>query len=429
MNEPLELEPGPDRRLCDHPEIGAAGIARLRAGGLVAVAGLGTLGARVALALGTLGVPLLLIDPGRVEPVNVGLQPYDRDDVGRLKTEALLWRLCAIRPGLALACHAQDVRLLGPRLLEPCRLIVGAVDSFTARLALSETATHLGIPYLDLALDGTGRALYGRVSGYDPSRGSACYTCGWDAETWDSVNREEGGSGCAILATAIHAAEATRSEAPPTFALPGLAEVIVGLGTIQAVRLLLGTTEPGHVIGRECRINLSAGRYCEAMLTRDPRCRSSHRRWTTELLDCVPAGLSLGALFARAGRCLGGDGDVVLAVPDRPLVLQAACPACRHPVATTCLHEALPPCPACRGPLIPLIEGLRTRIGPEDVAQSLDRTWADLGVPPGGAVQATNRDGEERVFLFASGTATPWESGRDRPGIAAPMARGPAPVE
>jgi molybdopterin/thiamine biosynthesis adenylyltransferase len=432
MDEPAgrERELGPDGRLYAHPEIGAAGITRLRAGGPVAVVGLGTVGARGALALGSLGVPLLLIDSGHVDPVNVGLQPYDRDDVGRLKTEVLGRRLRAIRPELALTSHAEDVRRLGLRLLAPCRLILGAVDSFGVRVWLAQAATHLGIPYLDLALDGTGRALYGRVSGYDPGGGSACYTCGWDSETWDGVSREEGGSGCAVLAAAIHAADAsanaTRLEPPPTLALPGLAEVVAGLGTIQAVRLLLGT-EHVRVIGRECRINLSAGRYSEAALTRDPRCRSSHRPWTIQLLDRVPAELSLGSLFERAGRCLGGE--VMLTVPDRPLVLQAACPACRCPVATARLREALPPCPTCQGRLIPLVAGLRTRFGPGDVAQVLDRTWAELGLPPGGAVCAVSQSEEERVFLFACEAATPWESARDQPGIAAPIVRESAPAE
>jgi len=428
MNEPLERELGPDRRLRDHPEIGASGIAQLRAGGPVAVAGLGTLGARLTLALVALGVPLLLIDSGRVEPVNVGMQPYDCDDVGQLKTVALLRRLGAIRPDLAATSYAQDVRQLGPRLLLPCRLIVGALDSFNARVALYQTATHLGIPYLDLALDGTGRALYGRVGGYDPSGGSACYTCGWDSETWDGANREEGGSGCAALAASD--TMVARPETSPTLALPGLAEVVAGLGAIQVVRLLLGSDPAlSRVIGRECRINLSAGRYSEATLTHNPRCRSSHRRWTTFLLDRAPAEQSLASLFELAERSLGGA--IALAVPDQPLVLQAACPVCRRPVATVSLRGTLPPCPMCRGRLIPLVAGLRARFGTEDVAHVLDRNCAELGVPPGGAVCATNRNEEELVFLFACDrdAGTPWESRRNRPGTAAPIARGSGPLE
>ncbi len=91
-------EPGPDSRLEANPALGPEGLARLRAGGPVAVVGLGTIGSRVAAALATSGVPLILIDSGKVERVNVGLQLYEEEDVGLSKCEALACRLRRIRP-------------------------------------------------------------------------------------------------------------------------------------------------------------------------------------------------------------------------------------------------------------------------------------------------------------------------------------------
>ena len=113
--------------------------------------GLGTVGSRVGVALATLGVPLFLIDPGRVEPANIGLQLYDRNDLGLTKCEALAWRLDAIRSDLVVNCFATDVRYLGPRALSRCRLVIGCVDSFAAAVWLARTTTGLGVPYLDVA--------------------------------------------------------------------------------------------------------------------------------------------------------------------------------------------------------------------------------------------------------------------------------------
>jgi hypothetical protein len=371
------------------------------------VAGLGTLGGRVAIGLATLGVPLLLLDHGTVEPVNVGLQPYDQRDVGLPKTEALRRRLRAIRPALRVACRRADVRRIGPRVLQSCRLVVLALDSFLDRLALTRVTIGLGVPDLDVALDGSGRSLYGRVSGHNAASGGSCTTCGWDDETWTAVSREAGGSGCAALAAA-------RPEAPATLALPGLADVVAGIATVQAVRLLLGR-ETDRVIDRECRIDLSSGRYAESRLARDPRCRSSHGRWTTRRLDVGPAGTTVAALFERAEELLGAP--VSLAAHDEPLALESACPACARSVATAALRDALPPCPTCGGRLVPLVSGLRSWFARGDAAPVLDRTWAELGLPPGGAVAAANDRGDAVVFLLAADPHPDERPGDDPQGI------------
>jgi hypothetical protein len=376
----------------------------LRRGGPVAVAGLGTVGARLAASLASLSVPLLLVDHGRVEPVNVGIQPYTQSDVGMEKTAALRNLLHASRPGLPVECLTVDVERVGPRTLGRCRLIIAVVDSFRTRVGLAQTATRLGLPYLDLALDGTGRSLLGRVSGHDVISGGACYTCGWDTQTWDEINHEESESGCVALSQAVSSTpfHETVSAPPATLALPGLAEIVAGIGMIQATRVLLGS-ERERVIDRECRINLSSGQYTESRLTRSSRCRSSHLQWTTLLLDRVPAELSLAALFDLATQHL--EGNVMLAVHDEAVALEGACPPCQRSVSTVCLRGSLPPCPSCQGRLIPLVSGLRARFDRADIAPALNRSWSALGLPPGGAVVASNRHGHELVFLFDDGMA------------------------
>jgi len=365
----------------------------------VAIVGVGTVGSRFGVALATLGAPLVVIDPGRVESANIGLQLYDRNDVGLTKCEALARRLYAIRSDQALAWFPTDVRAVGPSTLSRCRLVIGCVDSFGARVWLTRTTTGLGVPYLDVALDGTGHSLYGRVSGFDVRHGTACLGCGWDDDNWNIVNHEQGGSGCAVLA-------ATAPELPSTLALPGLAEAVAGLATIQAIRILLGE-EAGRVLGREWRLNLSAGRLDETKLERDPRCRLEHRPWSIVRLDQSPCQITVRELFDRATEYLGSE--IVLGAYDDPLVLEAGCSECRREVATAFLRTSLPHCTVCNRALIPLATGLRAWFRRGDAPSFQDRTWAELGLARGGAVLAKGSGRpEEIIFLFDSGPAATW---------------------
>ncbi|MCD8199852.1 MAG: sulfur carrier protein ThiS adenylyltransferase ThiF [Coriobacteriaceae bacterium] len=67
----------------------------------VGIAGLGGLGSNIAVQLSHLGVgQLVLVDFDRVDASNLARQHYRLDDVGRLKTEALVEQLREIDPWL-----------------------------------------------------------------------------------------------------------------------------------------------------------------------------------------------------------------------------------------------------------------------------------------------------------------------------------------
>lgn len=66
-------------------------------GGRVAIAGLGGLGSHIAIALARCGVGQLhLLDFDRVDESNLGRQCYNRNHLGKFKTEALAEQLLAI---------------------------------------------------------------------------------------------------------------------------------------------------------------------------------------------------------------------------------------------------------------------------------------------------------------------------------------------
>lgn len=380
---------GSEERLRVHPGIGAAGLERLQQGGPVAVIGLGTLGHRLAVALGPAGIPLLLVDHGQVEPANVGLQLFTWAEVGQAKAAVVASRLRAVRPDLCVPAYTQDVKRLGPGLLLGCRLIVGALDTWGDRIWLQQTASGLGIDYLDVALDGTGMALLGRASGLAPRRGTGCLTCGWDTAQWQEVQHEAGPAGCTALGNR------TGSVAPPTLALPGFADTVAGLAAVQCLRLLLG--EAGRVLGRELRVNLDAGRLTETVLPCDPRCRLGHQIWGVQRVERSTQEVTVGELFDRA-RCELGPQVLLRAYADA-LVREAACPHCRCPLTVACLRSVLRPCTGCAGRLVPLAARTYEWFGPEQAAGLLEQTWHELGLPPAGAVLA-RAAGREAAFVF-----------------------------
>jgi hypothetical protein len=108
--------------------------------------------------------------------------------------------------------------------------------------------------------------------------------------------------------------------------------------------------------------------------------------------------MSVGDLFSLAEGAIGAD--VVLSAHERPLILEAGCLACRGSTRIASLRGAIPPCPRCGGSLVPLVHRMRSGFRPGDVGDLLDATWRDLGLPPGGAVRASNGTEDEVVFLF-----------------------------
>ncbi len=268
--------------------------------------------------------------------------------------------------------------------------MIGCVNRFAPRVGLARTTTALGVPYFDVALDGSGNSLYGRVSGFDAGHGTACYCCGWDQENWDMLSREEGVSGCAALV-------AVTPDAPATLALPGLAESVAGLSVIQAIRFLLGC-EPERVLGREWRLNLSAGRLSDTGLSPDPRCRLGHRPWPIVELGQRPAELTVAALFEQAAARLGATS---------PWAPPTSLWCSKRVVSDARARRSRPACGvayrgrhACQGALVPLVTGLRPWFCRSEVIHLLDRTWAELGLVPGGAVLAVRGGLAEVVFLF-----------------------------
>jgi tRNA A37 threonylcarbamoyladenosine dehydratase len=90
---------------------------------------------------------VFLVDPDRVEPVNVSRQAFELADVGRWKAEVLAERLvCRFGMEVGYSVLPYDARVHDAAFARPTRLalVVGAVDNAPARQAIAATLARHG---------------------------------------------------------------------------------------------------------------------------------------------------------------------------------------------------------------------------------------------------------------------------------------------
>lgn len=113
----------------------------LRASSVV-VLGCGSVGAPVAVALAQAGIGrLALVDPGRLDWVNIGRHPLGAESVGLNKAEALARHLKGRFPHSAAEAHAltsDEFVLATPDLAREYTLIVSAIGNWPSESALNE---------------------------------------------------------------------------------------------------------------------------------------------------------------------------------------------------------------------------------------------------------------------------------------------------
>jgi molybdopterin/thiamine biosynthesis adenylyltransferase len=360
-------------RLVANPRIGAAGIQRLR-GSRVAVVGCGNLGWPLAREMAQLGVALVLVDPGLIEEANVGTQLVPVDAIGRPKAQVRVEQARATGAEGGLVAHVARVEELGLGVLSDCDLLVGATDSLSSRLAVDATGQRLAIPLLNVALDGSGRTLFGRVALLDPAAGGACLACAYDARALDEASREGHPSGCPSWRRAPTAAT------PPTLQTSALAAVLGGFAALLAIRVLLEGAAAfagrallfdGDEPERTRRVTLERGRHCSHLSALRPL-RPARACTVGALLEqaarelgAPPEGIDLhGRLLANGLRCSCGAerelARIAESVPDAEL----AC-ACGEEMVPARLEGSLPV---------------------EEARLLARRSWDELGLPPNDVV-------------------------------------------
>ncbi|WP_227861961.1 MULTISPECIES: thiamine biosynthesis protein ThiF [unclassified Clostridioides] len=102
--------------------------------GRVAILGLGGLGSNIAISLARIGVgELLLIDYDVVEPSNLNRQQYFIDDIGKLKTDAMVENITKINPFVKLKTQNVFLNKYDMDVLKEADLIIEAFDDASCK--------------------------------------------------------------------------------------------------------------------------------------------------------------------------------------------------------------------------------------------------------------------------------------------------------
>lgn len=239
----------------------------------VLIAGLGNIGAGLALSLARL-VDCTLVDRDRVEVRNLKNQDYaDAGDVGRFKAEVVAARIRRAVPEAQVEAIPLDLEDVPAGVFAGSQVCLGALDSRRARqLLISEHAYPLGVPVVD---GGVGEPLVGRVHVFLP--GAACLECSWSDAHYRHLAREY-----PCIPNGSAAGPATVS---PAF----LGSTVAGIMAAEAVQLLLGHGPQQSV---EIAFDLASRRFLTSRLRMAARCRCPH--------EVVRELLPLRATFERA---------------------------------------------------------------------------------------------------------------------------------
>lgn len=336
----------------------------------IALLGCGHLGGKFGLETVRSGCSILACDKDLGEEANLATQTVE---VGMPKAATLADACERIEPG-RVETFVGDFRHIGIGLLAKCDLLVDCTDDAAWTAPLTRISNGLGIPLIRLAIDGSGEQDVGRVRVSHGGGGRACQLCTSSA---DDLTRHSGPMPC-VGRPAPGAA--------PTITGNGIGMAIVGLGLLQAQRLI-GQNDSELALDREVFIDLTNMQILSGQIRRAANCLSGHVRWELVGANKSAHTTTFRALFKMAAHRLG-TGDVTLEPYGHPLHLAATCPTChetRHAVGTA---WSAPPVCRCGGATAWRPEVLLTRVSAEQTTRlGLDETpLSELGMPGRGAM-------------------------------------------
>lgn len=227
----------------------------------VLVAGLGNIGALLAILLARLGVGLIrLVDRDRLEAKNLRNQSYGQPaDVDRWKTDVMADQIHQLNRGITIDTITADLADVPLGKFADVDVCLGCLDSLSARQLLSERTYTQGVPLVDGGVDAAGDWL-GKVHGFLP--GGACLECSWSEAHYQ------------------HAAMETPCDpsgdptGPATLAPALLGTAVASVMAAETAKLLLGHRPQDSF---ELAFDLASRRWLQSRLRPGKQCRFHHR--------------------------------------------------------------------------------------------------------------------------------------------------------
>jgi molybdopterin/thiamine biosynthesis adenylyltransferase len=362
----------------------------------VVLVGAGNIGSHLAphLARMTDVGRVTLIDRGAYRPADLHTQDVTRAEVGRAKAEVQARRLRRVAPRLAIEAIVSAVEHVPLGRLR-ADVIVAALDSRVARMAVNDAAWRLGVPWIDTGVAGDG--WLARVNVYVPAEDAPCMECGWDDRDYAAVE-------------VVHPC-AGDHEPPPTGAPAPLGALAAALAALELAKLLAG--DRAHAaIGRQVTVDARHHRLVVTRFLRRSECRrADHAPWSTAPLG-GPRAVTLAGLAAR------GAVKASIALEGRSFRRRAVCASCGGVRESLAVHDpsrAPGRCRRCGGTLAVGGFDLEERLELDSVApRDRARTLASLGIRAGDVLRI-EREGETRRFEVGA-SRRPAPGGQARPG-------------
>ncbi len=349
----------------------------------VLVIGAGALGNEVIKNLALMGIGNILIaDFDTIEDSNLSRSVLFRStDRGRRKVDAAAEAVKSINPDVKVKAWHGDINYeMGLGVFRHVDAIVGCLDNREARLSINRFSWAINRPWVDGAI----QELMGIVRVFRPGEG-ACYECTLTDLDYQIINLRYS---CPLLARQ----DILMGKVPTT---PTSASIVAAFQTQEALKLLHNMeVQPGKAL----MIN---GLTNDIYLTEYPvkEFCMSHSRLEpiVELPEATAAATTLADLLETARGQLGPEAVLEF---DSELVISMVCGSCGNdePIFKRMarLYEDEATCPICGAKRE--MQMTHRISGEEDF---LDRTFAEVDVPPLGILRA--RNGSERVYYELTG--------------------------
>lgn len=349
----------------------------------VLVIGAGALGNEVIKNLTLMGIGNILIaDFDTIEDSNLSRSVLFRaTDRGRRKVDAAADGVKALNPDVKVKAWHGDINFeMGLGVFRHVDAIIGCLDNREARLSINRFSWAVNRPWVDGAI----QELMGIVRVFRPGEG-ACYECTLTDLDYQIINLRYS---CPLLARE----NILQGKVPTT---PTSASIVAAFETQEALKLLHNMeVQPGKAL----MINgLTNDIYLTEYPVKDGCMSHSMLEPIVELPDATAGETTLAALLAIARERLGPEAVLEF---DSELVVAMECGSCgqTEPIFQRMarLYEDAAVCPNCGAKREMRLTHRIT--GEEDF---LDRTLAQVDVPPLGIIRA--RNGRERVYLELTG--------------------------
>lgn len=349
----------------------------------VLVIGAGALGNEVIKNLALMGIGNILIaDFDTIEDSNLSRSILFRtSDRGRRKVDAAAAAVKEINPDVKVKAWHGDINFeMGLGVFRHVDAIVGCLDNREARLSINRFSWAVNRPWVDGAI----QELMGIVRVFRPGDG-ACYECTLTDQDYQIINLRYS---CPLLARQ----DILQGKVPTT---PTSASIVAAFQTQEALKLIHGMeVQPGKALMINGLTNdiytteYPVKEFCMSHSTLDP---------IVELPKASADKTTLAELLAVARERLGPEAVLEF---DSELVVSMVCGSCGNvePIFQRMarLYEEAAVCPHC---------GTKREMqmthridGTEDF---LDRTLAQVDVPPLGIIRA--RNGSERLYFELTG--------------------------